>query len=97
MAFVHVKHNKSIFTRALRRKPRKGASSLAGTQQIDRVWMHVKASIPKGMHNKKSDGCHREANADRIWKYIRQFQFRRMHTDVFTALSKLCQAANRCS
>ena len=34
------------------------------------------------------------ANAERMWKYIRQFQFRRMHTDAYKALAKLCSAAN---
>ena len=33
------------------------------------------------------------ANAERMWKYIRQFQFRRMHTDAYKALAKLCSAA----
>ena len=68
-------------------------SSLPGTQQIDRIWMHLKASIPKKIHHKNHDGNHREANAERVWKYIRQFQFRRMHTDAYKALAKLCSAA----
>ena len=33
-------------------------------------------------------------NAEHMWKYIRQFQFRRMHTDAYQALAKLCSAAN---
>ena len=29
-----------------------------------------------------------------LWTYIRQFQFRRMNTDAYNALAKLCSAAN---
>ena len=51
-------------------------------------------SIPKQLHNKKCDGIHREAKADHMCKHVRQFEFRRVHTDPYKALSKLGEAAN---
>ena len=39
----------------------------------------------------ESRAGHREANDDRMWKYVRQFQFRRLQTD----LAQLCDAANK--
>ena len=42
----------------------------------------------------KCDGIHREAKADHMCKQVRQFEFRRVHTDPYKALSKLGEAAN---
>ena len=49
MPLVHVTHN----TRPLRRNQHKAASSLAGTQQIDRIWMHAKVRSPEALNSKK--------------------------------------------
>ena len=48
--FVSVSHNKSQFTKKIRKT---NGVRLAGTQQIDRVWFHVKKSIPKTLNNRK--------------------------------------------
>ena len=54
----------------------------------------LSASIPKQLSNRKRDGNHREANAERTWTYIRQFQFRRMNADAYSTLAKLRSATN---
>ena len=85
---VHVKHNKSIFTRRLKRKPRRKASSLAGTQQVDRIWNHLKTSIPKTLQSRKG----RSVNLNMFMSFCHQFQWRRNQPDVYTALAKLCRS-----
>ena len=52
---------------------------------------------PEADPKQKCDGNHREANADHMCKYVRQFQFQRMQTDPHKALARLCQAANNCN
>ena len=52
---------------------------------------------PEADPKQECDGNRREANADRMCKYVRQFQFRRMHTDPHKALARLCEAADKCN
>ena len=61
----------------------------------DTLWMHLKAQASRSRSTtKKCDGIHREAKADHMCKHVRQFEFRRVHTDPYKALSKLGEAAN---
>ena len=83
-----MKHTKFIFTRRLKRKPRPKASSLAGTQQVDKLWSHLKTSIPKTLQSRKG----RIVNLDMFMSFCRQFQWRRNQADVYAALAKLCRS-----
>ncbi|CAE7782291.1 unnamed protein product [Symbiodinium sp. CCMP2592] len=59
MVFSHAQHKNSVFTRPLGRKPRPNGSSLAGTQQIDRIWQHPKTIFTKKSKEHKSPSTRR--------------------------------------
>ena len=83
--FVSVSHNKSQFTKAIRKT---NGVRLAGTQQIDRTWFHVKKSIPKSLNNRKAGWL----NETDIMKYVWIFVWRKnCHKDMYKALGNLCR------
>jgi hypothetical protein len=75
--FVTVSHNKSQFTKKIRKT---NGLRLAGTQQIDRVWFHVKKSIPKTLNNRKAGYL----NETDVMKCVWVFVWRRIATTTCT-------------
>ena len=61
--FFQVKHTKSQFTKTIRKRCN---VKKAGTQQCDRIWEHVKKSIPKIIKSRGSDGF---VNTDTMLSY----------------------------
>ena len=66
LKFEQVKHNRGEFVKRLGRKPRPCASSLAGTQSLDRRWDWLKKPLPRQLHT------HKDARKDfqSLWQYL---------------------------
>ena len=83
--FVSVSHNKSQFTKKIRKT---NGVRLAGTQQIDRVWFHVKKSIPKTLNNRKAGYL----NETDVMKCVLGFCVaKNCHNDMYKCLGDLCR------
>ena len=74
------------FTKALRGAPRKGASTLGGTQCFDKVWDWLKAAVPRQVSSRKQD------HMRFVHSWLRRHGLPES-TDVLTELSKECSSA----
>ena len=83
--FVTVSHNKSQFTKKIRKT---NGVRLAGTQQIDRVWFHVKKSIPKTLNNRKAGYLNETDIMKCVWVFVWR---RNCHNDMYKCLGDLCR------
>ena len=61
---------------------------LAGTQQIERVWFHVKKSIPKTLNNRKAGYLNETDIMKCVWVFLRR---RNCHNDMYKCLGDLCR------
>ena len=85
-----VSHQKSQFTKKVRKT---AGVRKAGTQQLDRIWHHVKKSIPRTLKNRDPQGY---LNQKDLMKYVHQWQWRRScDSDLFTSLGQACKKLHR--
>ena len=61
---------------------------LGGTQQIDRVWFHVKKSIPKTLNNRKAGYLNETDIMECVWVFLWR---RNCHNDMYKCLGDLCR------
>ena len=83
-ASVHTSHRMVRKTAGVRK---------AGTQQLDRIWHHVKKCIPGTFKNRDPQGY---LNQKDFMQYVHRWQWRRScDSDLFTSLGQACKKLHR--